>query len=201
MPTSPIASTCFSASALAKVFLGILFSLSYPLMAQGLNIANTHILSIQQGSYLSDRMRGLTYSGFELQDGSWQSYAKFYKVRWTDTSLLLLTQATPRLGLIWGFSTGEQSRRHQIDPSIKIGFHYLHPLAKQSYITTNFQYKFGGRLHESACTAEYGELMGTHQVNCRLAHTPLSPEATLTYLMNEKPADLYNFQIKWNIPF
>ena len=169
--------------------------------AEGLNLFNTHLLSAQQGSYLSAKMRGITASGFELQNGDWQSFNKFYSVKWTDTSIKLLTQTTPELGIIWGFSTGEKSKRHQIDPSLTLGFHYLHSVSRQSYFTTNFQYKFGGHLRESACTADYGEEMGTHQVNCRLAHTFLSPQETLTYLMHEKPIDQVSFQIKWNHQF
>jgi hypothetical protein len=170
-------------------------------LAHGFSLDNTHILSVQQGSYLSDKMRGITTSGFELQNGNWQSFDKFYRVKWTDTSIKLLTQATPKLGIIWGLSTGEQSKRHQIDPSLTLGFHYLHPVSRQSYFTTNFQYKFGGHLRESACVADYGEVMGTHQVNCRLAHTMLSPQETLAYLMREKPMDQLNLQIKWSYQF
>lgn len=169
--------------------------------AHGINLDNTHILYVQQGSYLSDKMRGITTSGFELQNGDWQSFAKFYRVKWTDTSIRFLTQATPKLGIIWGLSTGEKSKRHQIDPSLTMGFHYLHSISRWANFTTNLQYKFGGHLRESACVADYGEVMGTHQVNCRLAHTMLSPQETLAYLMREKPMDQLNLQIKWSYQF
>ena len=46
---------------------------------------------------------------------------------------------------------------------------------------------FGGRLTESPCEADYGDIGGIQTVNCRLAASVLAPEETLKYLMNAAP--------------
>ena len=45
----------------------------------------------------------------------------------------------------------------------------------------------GGTLHEKSCSADYGQIGGVQEVNCRLAASTLPPAETLRYLLNEKP--------------
>ena len=47
----------------------------------------------------------------------------------------------------------------------------------------------GGRFKEHSCTADYADLGGLEQVNCRLAATELAPEETLKYLVNDLPPE------------
>ena len=146
----------------------------------------TSLVDIHQGSPLSDRARGLGDGGYELQNGSWQSFNRWYRTRWVDMHVDLLTQITNDTGILWGFGTGEQGEKYRIEPSFKLGFlTQVHPSAN-SILSLSFTTTFGGSLSEKSCEADYGDL-GTYNVNCRLAAGEMAPEETLKYLVNAKP--------------
>ena len=77
-----------------------------------------------------------------------------------------------------------------VEPSIKLGLVAQYEFDNKSFITIRGTTIIGGRLKESSCTADYGDIGGVQQVNCRLAATTLQPSQTLQYLHNEKP---YNY--------
>ncbi|PBB86282.1 MULTISPECIES: hypothetical protein [unclassified Mesorhizobium] len=146
----------------------------------------TSLVDIHQGSWLSDRARGLGNGGYELQNGSWVSFNQWYRTSWVDMHVDLLTQITEDTGILWGFGTGEEGEKYRIEPSLKLGFlTQVHPSAN-SILSFSFTTVIGGNLSEKSCEADYGDL-GTYNVNCRLAAGLLAPEETLKYLVNAKP--------------
>jgi hypothetical protein len=73
---------------------------------------------------------------------------------------------------------------------------------KNVTVTTRAAYIFGGKLTEKACMADYGEYAGGYQkVNCRLAATPLPPEETMRYLVNEKPVNHWKISVDLSYVF
>ncbi|WP_345892320.1 hypothetical protein [Mesorhizobium amorphae] len=150
----------------------------------------TSLLAIHQGSPLSDRASSLRAGGYELQDGTWVSFDKWYHTNWIDMHMDLLTQITEDSGILWGFGTGERGDKYRIAPSFKLGFlTQTHPSAS-STLAMSLTTTFGGDLTERTCSADYGDL-GTYTVNCRLAAGETPPEQTLKYLVNAKPERMH----------
>lgn len=147
----------------------------------------THLLAIEQGTALSRRARTLGEGGYTLAQGSELSLRKWYSTSWKDSSITLITRATKSFGIVWGFSTGERGEKYSIQPGLILGFVAVHELAKDLTLTARGSTLIGGRLREKSCIADYGEVGGVREVNCRLAATHLAPEETLKYLVNEGP--------------
>ncbi|PBC01271.1 hypothetical protein [Mesorhizobium sp. WSM3860] len=149
----------------------------------------TSLVNIHQGSWLSDRARGLANGGYELQDGSWVSFNRWYHSNWVDMQVDFLTQLTENSGILWGVGTGERAEKYRIAPSLKLGFlTQTHP-SLNSTLSLSVTSTVGGNLSEKPCVADYGEL-GTYSVNCRLAAGETAPEDTLKYLVNATPERL-----------
>jgi hypothetical protein len=150
----------------------------------------TSLVAIHQGSALSDQASSLRAGGYELQDGTWVSFDKWYRTSWIDLHVDLLTQITEDNGILWGFGTGERGDKYRIAPSFKLGFMtQMHP-NPASTLSLSLTTTFGGDLTERTCNANYGDL-GTYTVNCRLAASETPPEETLKYLVNAKPERLH----------
>lgn len=149
----------------------------------------TYLVELVQGSNLTVKVRANLGAGFEMSGGGWLSFRDWYHSRWTDMRATWMTEVSPNLGVLWGASTGEAGEKYRIDPSVKLGFVYQRSLGKRALFSLRAATIFGGRLRERACTADYGEIGGVQQVNCRLAATPLDPAETLKYLYSDKPAD------------
>ncbi|WP_202358200.1 hypothetical protein [Mesorhizobium sp. 113-3-3] len=156
---------------------------AFPAAAQEMT---TSLVDIHQGSPLSDRARSLGNGGYELQNGTFVSFNQWYRARWVDMHVDLLTQITEDTGILWGFGTGEEGEKYRIEPSLKLGFvTQMHP-NPNSTLSLSLTTTIGGKLTEKACEADYGDF-GTYSVNCRLAASQLAPEETLKYLVNAKP--------------
>ena len=146
----------------------------------------TSLVNIHQGSWLSDQAHGLGSSGYELQNGNWVSFNRWYHSNWVDFHVDFLTQLTENTGILWGFGTGEEGEKYRIAPSLKLGFlTQTHP-NPNSTLSLSVSSTIGGDLTEKPCTADYGDL-GTYNVNCRLAAGEMPPQETLKYLVNAKP--------------
>ena len=151
----------------------------------------TSLIEIKQGSELSNKMRLYQGSGgYDLSGGSPVNLKAWYTPTFVDTRVTYMTQLHPKVGLIWGFSTGENAQKYTVDPSMKLGLVFSHEFDKTSALSLKGTTILAGRLRESACTANYGDIGGVQQVNCRMAASALAPSQTLQYLYNEKP---YNF--------
>lgn len=155
----------------------------------------TNLIELKQGSELSSKMSMYQAGGgYELSGGAPVNLKSWYAPTFVDARITYLTQVHRKIGLIWGFSTGETAQKYTIDPSLKFGLVFRHEFDKNSSISFKGTTIVSGRLRESPCTADYGEIGGVQQVNCRLAASPLQPAQTLQYLYNEKP---YNFNMLW----
>lgn len=175
-------------------FFGVFFL--HPIYCLGISDLwdATSLIEFKQGSELSSRMSIFQGGGYELSGGTPLSLKNWYTPAFVDTRITYITQLHPRVGLIWGFSTGESAQKYTIDPSMKIGFALRHVIDNSSSLSFRATTIISGRLRESPCTADYGEIGGIQQVNCRLAASSLPPSETLQYLYNEKP---YNFNMLW----
>jgi hypothetical protein len=155
----------------------------------------TSLIEIKQGSELSSKM-GLYQGGggYELSTGPPVNLKGWYTPTFVDARVTYMTQVHQKVGLIWGFSTGENAQKYTVDPSLKLGLVFRHEFDKTSTLSLRGATILAGRLRESACTANYGDIGGVQQVNCRMAASTLPPSQTLRYLYNEKP---YNFNTIW----
>lgn len=146
---------------------------------------STSLIEVRQGSDLSSRMRGLRGQGFESAGGEPVDFSAWYSTRWTDMRVSWLTQLSTGTGLIWGLSTGERGAKYRISPSIKLGLIHQAHLGRRTTLTLRATTVLGGRLRESPCTADYGDIGGVQAVNCRLAASELEPAETLRHLFND----------------
>ena len=150
----------------------------------------TNIIGVTQGSELSETVRGFENGGYELAHAEWQSFYNWYHTNWFDVRVDMLTQYTPDFGVLWGFSTGEAGEKFNIQPSIKLGIiTQSHPVPNGT-LSLSIAAILGGQLTELPCTADYGDIGGIQQVNCRLAASPIAPKDTLPLLLNLNPERL-----------
>lgn len=163
--------------------------------------ASTHLLELRQGSELSQKAGSYRRFGYESAQGAEISMNQWYTTRWIDFHVGFLTHINQNLGITWGFSTGEKGEKYTIAPSWKLGFIYTAPIRRQGYLVFRASRVFSGRLREKSCIADYGEIGGVREVNCRLAASPLPPEETLAFKFNEKPTDRFHFSIEYRRHF
>ncbi|GAA0309010.1 hypothetical protein [Rhodovulum strictum] len=149
-------------------------------------LEDTHLIDIQAGSNRSSAAQGLSVGGYELADGGRVSFRDWYTPRFPDLSVLLLTQVSANFGVIWGFGTGERAPKYRIEPAFHLGFVYQTRPFDGATLSLKATHPIGGRLRESACVADYGDIGGVVPVNCRLAADLLPPEETLNYLLRMK---------------
>lgn len=149
------------------------------------------IVDLYQGTSLSALARGLGVGGYELQDGTWVSFEKWYHANWIDLHADFLTELADDFGVLWGVGTGEWAPKYRIDPSLKLGIiTQAHPRANATLSLTATT-TLGGSLTELPCIADYGDIGGVQSVNCRLAAGELPPAETLKYLVKADPTRLY----------
>ena len=157
----------------------------------------THLIDFKQGSELSGKVSDSSAGGFETAQGNFVSFKQWYQTNWTDTKTVWMTEINPNLGVIWGFSTGEKAEKYEISRSVTIGFAYSTQIDKTSFLSIRGTTILGGNLREKTCTADYGDIGGIQEVNCRLAATPLPPSETLMHLFNDKPLNKDLFFIRY----
>ena len=93
-------------------------------------------------------------------------------------------------GVLWGVSTGERGPKYRIAPSLLLGAVWVQPISSRERWVFRYSQRWGGRLTEHACQADYGAIGGgVQEVNCRLAASELAPEDTLAYLYKQKPSE------------
>jgi hypothetical protein len=160
----------------------------------------THLVGIYQGSPLSNDVEGLRIGGYELSNGTWVSFDKWYHSDWTDMRFEMLTQFSDRFGILWGASTGQRAEKVRIKPSLLLGFILQrHPTPSTTFSLT-LRSILGGNLTESPCIADYGAIGGIQTVNCRLAASTLPPPETLKYLKRDAPARL-SVSVRFKVNF
>ncbi len=55
---------------------------------------NTHLIDLRAGEGLSESIRSLRYGGYELSDGSFQSFSGWYRSDWRDLHVTFMTQVS-----------------------------------------------------------------------------------------------------------
>jgi hypothetical protein len=186
--------------------LSLVFGPTAAFSSQGFDIhlqpaASTSLIEFTQGSDLSKIAASYRAAGFESSAGNWISFDKWYRTRFSDTRFTWMTPVTPEFGLIWGMSTGERGGKYVIDSSIKLGFIYQTKVSPSAFLSVRATSVLGGQMKEKACTADYGDIGGVQQVNCRLAATELQPEQTLKYLLNMLPRDRHSIVLRYTFLF
>lgn len=161
----------------------------------------THFIGVSKGTSLSDLAKNLGNSGFETSEGNMVRFDKWYSTNWVDVRLDLMTQISPRWGVLWGFNTGERGKKYSIDPSFKLGLLAVYPMSKASKLSFSVTTIIGGRFQERSCTADYGDIGGVQEVNCRMAATELDPAQTLGYLINQDPSRRNEISLQYTLNF
>lgn len=164
-------------------------------------VLSTHLVEIAQGSELSRLASGYRVGGFESAGGQWVSFDKWYRPKWADTRVTWMTQVSPKFGMLWGLSTGEHAEKYSISPSLKLGVVYQTQVGLNASFSVRATSVLGGRMKEKTCTANYGDIGGVQQVNCRLAASEMPPAETLEYLSNALPPNRHNIWVRYVITF
>lgn len=163
--------------------------------------SETSLLELKPSSELSRKMGAYRNQGFESAGGAWVSFQPLYRPRWRDVGATWMTQLHPSWGLIWGLSTGERGAKYTISPGLKLGLVFRQPLGLHASWSVRATVIAGGRLKERSCLADYGDIGGEQEVNCRLSATTLEPAETLRYLFDEKPPHRQELLVSYQAAF
>lgn len=153
------------------------------LSASPASASDTHLLDVYFGSSRSDQVRSIKTGSFELADGQEVRFDEWYSPVFPELTVLMLTELSDDLGLIWGLSMGERGEKYRIDPAIHLGLTWKLRLSERATLSTSLHTLIGGHLREGSCSADYGTF-GISEVNCRLAASLLPPEETLDYMLD-----------------
>lgn len=161
----------------------------------------TRLIDLRAGAGVSASVRSYQSDGYQLSDGTPVIFGDWYRADWPDVHISFVTPIRKNLGFLWGFGTGERGGQYTIDPSLRLGFVAVEDLSESETLSLSISGRIGGRLTERPCTANYGAIGGTVQVNCRLAATPMRPAETLDYLLDEPPTDRFVVQVTYRFEF
>lgn len=157
----------------------------------------THLLEIKQSTEHSKKLDQLRSGGFETAQGAWVSFQPWYGNTGKDISITWMTQVRPDLGIIWGASTGERGSKYTVAPGLIFGAAYHTEIIKNGFLSLRGTTIVGGSLKEKSCLADYGDIGGMQEVNCRMAASPLEPSETLQYLVRDKPYNQHKLLIQF----
>ena len=129
------------------------FLYSSDLQAQSFT-ESTHLIDIRAGSVLSEKVRKISYGGYELSDGTPVSFRQWYSSNWTNLSLTWMTEINNNFGVYWGLSTGESGSKYRIQPGLKIGFLLQTEIARNRTLSLLATTVLAGILTEDPCTAD-----------------------------------------------
>lgn len=167
------------------------------LQSTALRIETSYLVSAQFGSAWSRQVSQVRSQGYESAGGAWISMDPWYRSAWKDLRLTWMTPLTRDSGFIWGLGTGERGEKYAIAPSLKLGFVQQASVGRNALLSLRATTVIGGRLSEKSCTADYGEIGGVQEVNCRMAATATPPAETLKYLMNGPPRDRFEVMVQF----
>lgn len=161
----------------------------------------TQLLEIKQTAEHFNKLEQFRSGGFEAAQGAWVSFRPWYSSTGRDISVTWMTQVQTGFGFIWGASTGERGIKYTIAPSLKLGAVYQTEITKNGFLSVKGTTIVGGSLKEKSCMADYGDIGGVQEVNCRLAATELPPAETLNYLVRGKPYNQHQLLIQFTQRF
>lgn len=180
--------------------ISLLCAFALPAAADPL-IPDTQLAGLTIGSTQSDKALKASYGTTLLADGSRQSLRPWYSTGWRDFRVLWYTETSRASGVYWGFSTGERGVKYRIDPAVHLGVVQAFKLGPRATLQVTLIFALGGRMSEKTCEADYGEIGGIQEVNCRLADSFLPPAETLDQLYNEPAADRARIEIAYTLRF
>lgn len=160
-------------------------------------LESTYLIEVKQDTSVSLKARELRSGGYETAFGNNVNFISWYSPSWYDTKITWITQITSKFGIVWGVSTGEYGEKYNIHPGLSLGFMYQLEPIKSGLITIFTTTTLGGNLSEKTCEADYGEIAGIHQVNCRLAATTMTPQETLNYMVEAKPENIWHIKFQY----
>lgn len=145
-------------------------------------LRGSSLIDASMGAGNSAIFQQFATTGYELEDGTYQSLSRFYGNDWRDVRLVALTPVTEDTSLIWGGSTGERGDKYYVMPSVEVGLSHSQTLSEQGTLSLTGRLRFGGQGRELPCEANFS-LGGQQTVNCRLAAGVLPPAETLNFLI------------------
>jgi len=165
-------------------------------------VLKTSILDLRRdGAQARELLRLTRTGGYDLAGGGYQSFSRWYAGRLNPVRADLVTQVTSGLGLLWGVSTGESGEKYTLQPGFRAGLVAVAPISRTTSMSFTARTTVGGRLREKPCTADYGEIGGVQQVNCRLAASDLAPQDTLAHLWDFAPPDQSQLTVRLTFRF
>jgi hypothetical protein len=164
-------------------------------------LEDTRLLGIVEIDPHRDRLREARGGGYELSQGRFVSFDRWYRRRWPDLRVDFMSRVTDNAAFLWGVSTGEYGEKYSVSPSIRIGLLVQARPSPSSTVSLVVTTAFGGRLGERPCVADYGQIGGVQTVNCRLAASVLEPGRTLDLLWREKAPDQTRVTLRYQLSF
>lgn len=164
---------------------------------------NTQFVDIRLNSGFARQLQPIRAGGYEAAQGDWISFQRWYAPTWRDTSMTWMTPLSPRLGLLWGLSTGERAAKYTVEPGLRVGAVFQTDVSRQLSFSFKALHVLGGRLKERSCQANYGAITGNAEVevNCRLAASTLAPRDTLNLMLNGRPDNATELRLQVNYRF
>lgn len=162
--------------------------------------SRTRLVNLSDQLPLSSVARDLSRGGYQLADGRPVRFHDWYSPSTIRLQAEWSTEIGPNLDLLWGVSTGESGQKYRIAPAVSLGFNYAAPVGQNAALSIAARTWIGGHFTEQPCTADYGAIGGTQQVNCRLAASHMAPSETLRYLAQKTPTRL-NLRVSYRMQF
>lgn len=165
--------------------------------------SRTELVDIGLNAGFTRQLQPIREGGYEAAQGEWISFQRWYAPSWRDTRVTWMTPLSPRLGLLWGLSTGERAAKYTVSPGLRLGAVYQADVSRQVSFSFKAMHVLGGRLKERTCQANYGALTvnADVEVNCRLAASTLAPSDTLNLMLNSRPDNAIELRLQLTYRF
>lgn len=164
-------------------------------------LERTFLIEVAAGSGRSAIARGLSFGGYELEDGDPVNFADWYTPRFPDVNFIFLTELSPTTGMTWGLSLGERGEKYTIDSGVWLGLIHRMDLGHKSSLTISAMTMLGGDFREKSCFGFYNTINDEAEVNCRLAASILPPADTLKFLVSESGYRETRVNLRYEILF
>lgn len=193
----PVLGSLLSAAALAQPAGDLARRWSTHAPTQG-----TQLVDIRLNPGFARQLQAIRAGGYENDGGDWVAFQPWYAPAWRDTSLTWMTPLSPRLGLMWGLSTGERAAKYTVEPGLRLGAVFQTEVSRNADVSFRAMHVLGGRLKEKTCQATYADLSdGAVEVNCRLAAGTMAPSETLKQMLSGRPDNATELRLQLNYRF
>lgn len=173
--------------------------LASPALSQSF-LDKTHILDIRLDLTHWSTAQDLSRGGYELSDGTWVSFKDWYSLNHRPFTAMFLTELDRGWAVTWGLTTGSKAEKLQLEPGLNLGVIHQKKWGP-GYLTLSLSTVLWGDFGEKTCSADYGDIGGVQEVNCRLAADIIAPEETLDYLIDVKGYEASRIGLVYEIRF